>query len=616
MCGIVGYVGANDALPILMAGLTSLTYRGYDSAGVALVHDSALEVVKCAGKVGDLAARLDGYHLPGSTGIGHTRWATHGEPSDVNAHPHIDSHGDFAVVHNGIFENSNELRERLIAKGCIIRSQTDTELFAHLVALHYDGSFEAAVKGALGQVKGAFALVVASRLDPGKLIAAKLDTPPLVVGVGEEELFVSSDISSLLRFTKNVVILEDGEMAVLTPNEVFIDLFRAQPVIGRRRPPTERVLSVDWPTDVAERGGYPHFMLKEIEEQPRAIRDTLRDRLLDDGRVVLDEVALAPALVRRARRVIFLGCGTAFHAGLVGQYLFEPVLNLPVQVEVASEFRYRQPVVGPDDLVVAISQSGETADTVSAVRGVQERGATVIAITNVVGSTLSRIADHVLLTRAGPEIAVASTKAFTAQIVACHLLLIYLAQYRPNQQEKLLYQIGQGLRQLADVVQRTIEGAPAIEALAERIAGHEDVYFIGRNLDEPIAREGSLKLKEISYIHSEAYPAGELKHGTLALLSPGTPVIALATQTDTYEKMVSNVQEVLARKAWVIALIGDDDRELRELASDTIVVPRVNDLLAPVVNVVALQLLAYYCGIARGCDIDQPRNLAKSVTVE
>jgi glucosamine--fructose-6-phosphate aminotransferase (isomerizing) len=599
-----------------MTGLTSLTYRGYDSAGVAVVDGEALRVVKCAGKVGDLAARLDGVTLSGTTGIGHTRWATHGEPSDVNAHPHTDSAGDFAVVHNGIFENSNDLRERLRARGCLIRSQTDTELFAHLVALHYDGNFEAAVKAALGQVTGSFALVVASRLHPGTLIAAKLDTPPLVVGIGAGELFVASDISSLLRFTKRVVILEDGEMAVLTPNNVHVDLFRAEPVVGRRRPASERVLSVDWPADVAERGGYPHFMLKEIEEQPRAIRDTLRDRLLDDGRVALEEFLLPPSVIRRARRVLFLGCGTAFHAGLVGQYLFEPVLGVPVQVEVASEFRYRQPVVGPDDLVVAISQSGETADTVSAVRGVQERGATVIAITNVIGSTLSRIADHVLLTRAGPEIAVASTKAFTAQVVALHLLLRYLAQFRPHQREKLLYQVGQGLRQLGDVVERVLASAPAIKAFAERLAEHEDVYFIGRNLDEPIAREGSLKLKEISYIHSEAYAAGELKHGTLALLAPGTPVLAIATQSEIYEKMVSNVQEVLARKAWVSGLVADDDVELRAMLADCLIVPRVNDLLAPVPNVVALQLLAYYCGVARGCDIDQPRNLAKSVTVE
>lgn len=616
MCGIIGYVGSNDALPVLMAGLTSLTYRGYDSAGVAVVDGEAMRVVKCAGKVPDLAARLNGLTLSGKTGIGHTRWATHGEPSDVNAHPHTDSAGDFAVVHNGIFENSNELRERLRARGCLIRSQTDTELFAHLVALHYDGNFEAAVKAALGQVTGSFALVVASRLHPGALIAAKLDTPPLVVGIGAGELFVASDISSLLRFTKRVVILEDGEMAVLTPNNVHVDLFRAEPVVGRRRPASERVLSVDWPADVAERGGYPHFMLKEIEEQPRAIRDTLRDRLLDDGRVALEDFLLPPSVIRRARRVLFLGCGTAFHAGLVGQYLFEPVLGVPVQVEVASEFRYRQPVVGPDDLVVAISQSGETADTVSAVRGVQERGATVIAITNVIGSTLSRIADHVLLTRAGPEIAVASTKAFTAQVVALHLLLRYLAQFRPHQREKLLYQVGQGLRQLGDVVERVLASAPAIQAFAERLAEHEDVYFIGRNLDEPIAREGSLKLKEISYIHSEAYAAGELKHGTLALLAPGTPVLAIATQSEVYEKMVSNVQEVLARKAWVSGLVADDDSELRAMLSECLIVPRVNDLLAPVPNVVALQLLAYYCGVARGCDIDQPRNLAKSVTVE
>jgi glucosamine--fructose-6-phosphate aminotransferase (isomerizing) len=609
-------VGSQEALPVLMAGLTSLTYRGYDSAGVAVVDGSTLEVVKCAGKVGDLAARLEGRALPGTTGIGHTRWATHGEPSDVNAHPHTDSAGDFAVVHNGIFENSNELRERLRAQGCLIRSQTDTELFAHLVALNYDGNFEAAVKTALGQVTGAFALVVASRLHPGKLIAAKLDTPPLVIGIGADELFVASDISSLLRFTKRVVILEDGEMAILTPKSVHVDLFRAEPVIGRRRPASERVLSVDWPADVAERGGYPHFMLKEIEEQPRAIRDTLRDRLLDDGRVALEEFALPPSMIRRARRVLFLGCGTAFHAGLVGQYLFEPVLNVPVQVEVASEFRYRQPVVGPDDLVIAISQSGETADTVSAVRGVQQRGATVIAITNVVGSTLSRIADHVLLTRAGPEIAVASTKAFTAQVVAIHLLLMYLAQYRPHQQEKLLYQVAQGLRQLGDVVERVLASADRIKPFAERLAEHEDVYFIGRNLDEPIAREGSLKLKEISYIHAEAYAAGELKHGTLALLSPGSPVIAIASQSEIYEKMVSNVQEVLARKAWVTGLVPEDDSELRGMLADCLIVPRVNDLLAPVPNVVALQLLAYHCGVARGCDIDQPRNLAKSVTVE
>ncbi|MCS6802818.1 MAG: glutamine--fructose-6-phosphate transaminase (isomerizing) [Dehalococcoidia bacterium] len=616
MCGIIGYVGSNQALPVLMAGLTHLTYRGYDSAGVAVVDGSALQVVKCAGKVSDLAARLAGLTLSGTTGIGHTRWATHGEPSDVNAHPHTDSAGDFAVVHNGIFENSNDLRERLRARGCVIRSQTDTELFAHLVALHYDGNFEAAVKAALGQVTGSFALVVASRLHPGTLIAAKLDTPPLVIGIGAGELFVASDISSLLRFTKRVVILEDGEMAILTPTTVHVDLFRAEPVVGRRRPASERVLSVDWPADIAERGGYPHFMLKEIEEQPRAIRDTLRDRLLADGRVMLEEFLLPPSVIRRARRVLFLGCGTAFHAGVVGYYGCAPRLGVPVLVALAGAPRSRPPGGGPPDLVIAISQSGETADTVSAVRGVQERGASVIAITNVIGSTLSRIADHVLLTRAGPEIAVASTKAFTAQIVALHLLLMYLAQFRPHHHEKLLAHLSQELRTLDGVVERVLAHADQIKAFADRLAQHNDVYFIGRNLDEPIAREGSLKLKEISYIHSEAYAAGELKHGALALLAPGTPVIAIATQSEIYEKMVSNVQEVLARKAWVAGLIADDDTELRALLTDCLVVPRVNDLLAPIPNVVALQLLAYYCGVARGCDIDQPRNLAKSVTVE
>ncbi len=614
MCGIVGYVGHRQALPILLRNLNLLTYRGYDSAGISIAYDNRLYIAKTAGKVKDLEALIGNSHVEGSTGIGHTRWATHGAPNQVNAHPHTDCRGEISLVHNGIIENYYELREELRARGHTFVSETDTEVLAHLIEEYYDGDLTGAVRQAMQRVRGALAVAVISRLEEDKIVAAKLDTPPLIIGLGRGENFVASDIPCLLADTNKVYILEDGEIAEVTADNVRISSFLERPT---PRVYQRQVTVIEWTADMAERGGYPHFMLKEIYEQPATIRDTLRGRLdRDNHRIILEDFPLSPRQIQQTQRLTMVACGTAYHAALVGKYLFEEHLRIPTEVDIGSEYRYRHPIVHPGDIVIAISQSGETADTIASAREAQMQGATVVAITNVVGSTISRLADATLYTRAGPEIAVASTKAFVGQLVALYLLLLYFAQFRLPRWTDALEEIYTGLPGLPEKAQRLLDDTSKIRELAREISRASACFFLGRHLDEPIAREGSLKLKEISYIHSQGYAAGELKHGTLALMEPSTPVIALATQSALREKMLNNIQEVLARGAPVFPVVPEGTREVEALGVRRIEIPRTCDPLAPVLAVIPLQLLAYYCGVERGCDIDQPRNLAKSVTVE
>ena len=615
MCGIVGYVGPQQALPILLRNLNLLTYRGYDSAGVAVTYDNTFYIAKKAGKVPDLEAHIgDVSQVQGTIGIGHTRWATHGPPTDINAHPHTDCKQQISLVHNGIIENFYTLKQELLAKGHVFISETDTEVLAHLIEEYYQGDLTAAVRQAMQRVRGSLAIVVLSRDDEDKIVAAKLDTPPLIIGLGRGENFVASDIPALLNYTNKVYILEDGEIAEVSRDSVRISSFLERPT---RRVYERQVTVIEWTADMAERGGYPHYMLKEIHEQPTTIRDTLRGRLDTASRqVVLEGFSLSPRQIQEARRLTIVACGTAFHAALVGKYLFEEHLRIPTEVDIGSEYRYRHPIVEDGDIAIAISQSGETADTIASAREAQSHGATVVALTNVVGSTISRLADATFYTRAGPEIAVASTKAFVGQLIGLDLLLLYLAQFRLPRWTPSLEQIFDELDLLADKTQRILDSSGPIQELAREIAPAKACFFIGRHLDEPIAREGSLKLKEISYIHSQGYAAGELKHGTLALMEESTPVIALATQHGLHEKMLSNIQEILARSAPVIPLVQEGTEDMQGLCGRRIEIPRTHDALAPILAVVPLQLLAYYCGVERGCDIDQPRNLAKSVTVE
>jgi len=608
VCGIMGYAGPRAAAPILIDGLRRLEYRGYDSAGVAICDGPRLAVRKAEGKLARLAELLEDDPLPGTTGIGHTRWATHGVPSDQNAHPHTDPSGEIAVVHNGIIENYLALREELAGRGAVFTSETDSEVLAHLVAEEYTGDLLEATRRAVGRARGAYALVVVSSREPGRIVAVRMISP-LVVGVGDGEVFLASDIPALLPHTRDVMVVDNGEIVDVTPAGARLQTLAGEAV-------QRGLLEVTWDVGQAEKGGYPHFMLKEIHEQPRAIGDTLTGRILDGGGVVLDEVHFPPGFVRSLDRIWVTACGTAFHAGLVAKEVIEGLLRVPVEVAYAHELRYRDPLIGPGSLTVAISQSGETADTLAAARLARERGSRLLALTNVVGSTLSREADDLLYTRAGPEIAVASTKAYLTMLVGEYLLALALGRERGVLGREEVEDLIAGLRTLPRVVEEALGRADEVRVLAERIAERDDVYFIGRGLDYAVAMEGSLKMKEISYVHSEAMPAGELKHGTLALVTEGTPVVVVLTQGATYDKTISALQEVKARRAFTVAVAWDDDDDIGKHAEAVLRIPRVPELLAPVPAVVPLQLLAYYVAATRGHDIDQPRNLAKSVTVE
>lgn len=608
MCGIVGYIGSKQAQNILLEGLCKLEYRGYDSAGLAVYKEGRLDVEKREGPLSALEDRLKEHSLSGEMGIGHTRWATHGKPSDENSHPHLDREQQFAVAHNGIIENYLELKEELQEKGYTFQSETDSEVIAHLLADLYDGDLVSTVRKAVGRMDGAYALAIASVREPDKLVAVRLASP-LIVGLGDGENFIASDIPAILEHTRDVYVLNDGEMAVLDRHGVELTTTDGEPV--------ERdILHVTWDAATAEKGGYEHFMLKEIHEQPKAIRDTLAGRV-KDGLVDLSQVlSFTEAELKRFDKIHFVACGTAYHAGLIGKSVVEKLTGIPVEVDVASEYRYRDPIITPSTLVVVVSQSGETADTLAALREAQQTGAKVVGITNVVGSSVAREADEVLMTWAGPEIAVASTKAYTTQLIAIYLLGLYLARILGTCSETELSDATQALVQLPEQVEKLLQDPVAIQRVAGEIAQHEDLFFIGRGLDHAVVMEGSLKLKEISYIHSDAYAAGELKHGTLALIEEGIPVIALATQKAVYEKMVSNIIEVKARGAYVLGLGLEGDTELGKSVDEVITIPDTRPLFTPILSVVPLQLLAYYTSTARGLNVDKPRNLAKSVTVE
>lgn len=608
MCGIVGYIGSQDATFILVSGLKKLEYRGYDSAGVAVIEKEQINVVKSVGKLTNLENKLIECAPHGQVGIGHTRWATHGRPSDVNSHPHQGCSHDFAVVHNGIIENYMELKEWLIKeRGHVFASETDTEVIAHLVEEFYEGNLVEAVRKTLDQVNGSYAIGVVSLKEPDKLVAARKDSP-LIIGLGQGENFIASDIPAILNYTRDIYLVEDEEVVVLTREQATI-LNKKNETVNRS------VFRVEWDAEAAEKGGFEHFMLKEIHEQPEAFKKTLSGRI-QNGKVRLDELKFTREQVEQWKKVFIVACGTAYHSGLIGKPLIEEFLRIPVEVDIASEFRYRDPLVDEGTLAIFISQSGETADTLAALREAKGRGATTIAITNVVGSSISREAHYTLYLWAGPEIAVASTKAYTTMLIAQYLLSIYLAQLKDTISQEKAAPILAALQELPGKAQEILDRKGEYLELAQSIKGAENLFFIGRGYDYNIAQEGSLKLKEISYIHAEAYAAGELKHGTLALITEETPVIAIALQERTYEKTLSNVKEVNARDAFVIGLANDGDQEITKFVNKVLYLPRIENIVSPVLAIIPLQLLAYYAAVVRGCNVDQPRNLAKSVTVE
>jgi glucosamine--fructose-6-phosphate aminotransferase (isomerizing) len=609
MCGIVGYIGPRNSQQILLEGLKKLEYRGYDSAGVAVHTANGLVVRKSQGRLSALEAKLNEKPLQGEVGIGHTRWATHGKPSDVNSHPHLDNSQKFTVVHNGIIENYITLKEELAEKGYRFVSETDTEVVSHLIADEYRGDIVKAVQQAVKKIRGSYALAVLTEYEPDKLVAVRMASP-LIIGVGEGENFIGSDIPAILQYTRNVYILNDGEMAVLTKDSVVLMTFEGNFI-------SRQMLHVDWDMLAAEKAGFDHYMLKEIHEQPRAFEDTMRSRIDSGGeKIVLPELNMTEEQIRGIRSIHMVACGTAYHAALVGKAVIEKLVRIPVEVDVASEYRYRSPIINKGTLVIVVSQSGETADTLAALREARRCGARVLAITNVIGSSIAREADDVLLTCAGPEIAVASTKAYTTQLIAFYLLGLYLSQVLETQTSDIIRVMISALKSLPDQAERLLRQSDQMKSIAERIADHDNLFFIGRGLDYASALEGSLKLKEISYIHSEAYAAGELKHGTLALIEEGTPVIALATQEQLLEKMISNIKEVKARGAYVFGFALEGNRDLNKTADQVIEIPRTNSILLPALSAIPLQLLAYYASILRGNDVDKPRNLAKSVTVE
>lgn len=608
MCGIVGYIGPQDATPLLIAGLKKLEYRGYDSAGIAVIEKERLAVVKSVGKLANLEKKLENYQPQGQVGIGHTRWATHGRPSDINSHPHQGTTDDFAVVHNGIIENYLEIKEWLIKeKGHVFTSETDTEVIAHLVEEYYHGDLVAAVRKTLEKVQGSYAIGVISLKEPGKLVAARKDSP-LIVGLGDGENFIASDIPAVLSHTRSVYLIEDGEVVVLTrDNVVILDM--------DDRPVRREIYQVEWDAEAAEKGGFEHFMLKEIFEQPEAFRKTMTGRI-HDGIVKFEELNFTKEQVDSWKKVFIVACGTAYHSGLIGKPLIEEFLRIPVEVDIASEFRYRDPLVDQNTLALFISQSGETTDTLMALREAKDRGATTVAITNVVGSSIAREAHYTIYLWAGPEIAVASTKAYTTMLIAQYLFSIYLAQAKGIMPAEKGEKILAALQELPRKAQEILARKSVYLELADSIKGSENLFFIGRGYDYNIAQEGSLKLKEISYIHAEAYAAGELKHGTLALITEETPVIAIACQEKTYEKTLSNVKEVNARDAFIIGLAIEGDQEVKKYVNNVLYIPQIENIVSPILAVIPLQLLAYYAAVVRGCNVDQPRNLAKSVTVE
>ena len=608
MCGIVGYTGPRQAAPLLIQGLKRLEYRGYDSAGLALICDGRLVVEKSAGKISQLEAQIGQTLPPATTGIAHTRWATHGAPNTRNAHPHTDCTNTIALVHNGIIENAATLRAALVDKGHTFKSETDTEVLAHLVEEFYKGTLAEAVAAALREVEGTYGIAVISSREPDTVVAARLGSP-LLVGLGNGENYIASDPSAILQHTRSVVYLDEGEMAVITPTSYRI-------MDRKEMPLTKAVSQIEWDLATVERGGYAHFMLKEICEQPESIRNVLRGHLLEEeGAARLGGLNLTDEELLGINRIVITACGTSWHAALVGEYLLEEIARVPVEVEYASEFRYRSPILDGHTLVIVISQSGETADTLAALREAKRRGARTLGLVNVVGSTIAREVDGGMYLHAGPEIGVASTKAFTSQIVALALLTLYLGRKR-NLSILQGREIVAALERLPEQLETVLKKQPEIEALAERFVRATNVLYLGRGYNFPVALEGALKLKEISYIHAEGYPAAEMKHGPIALIDELMPVVFIAPQDAVYAKVQSNIEEVRARGGRVVAVVTEGDTAIRKLADHAIEIPKTLDMLTPVLAVVPLQLFAYHIAVRRGCNVDQPRNLAKSVTVE
>ena len=610
MCGIVGYIGFNQASDFLLDGMAKLEYRGYDSAGIAIIGaENVIKIQKKVGRLSNLETIVKADPNEGTVGIGHTRWATHGRPSDMNAHPHSSEDGKFAVVHNGIIENYMPLKEELIEKGYHFKSETDTEVVAHLLEDMYDGDFVSTVRRMLARVDGAYALEIICADEPDKIICTKKENP-LVIGLGKGENFVASDIPAIINYTRDTYILSDGELAIVTRDNVSV-FDREGNAIDKE------VFHVNWNAEAAEKGGYEHFMLKEIHDQPKAVRDTFGTHISEDGKTVhFEELNWTADDVAAFNKILIVACGTAYHAGLVTKQYIENLARIPVNVEIASEYRYSNPLTDDKTLCIVISQSGETSDTLAALKEAKRHGAKSLAITNVVGSSISREADNTVYTWAGPEISVASTKAYTTQLVAGLLFAVYLGQLNGKMDPALGGEILCGVKSLPTLIHEIFEVDEDMKAFAKHYGFKSDAFFLGRAIDYAVAMEGALKLKEISYIHAEAYAGGELKHGTLALIEEGVPVIALATQEDVYDKMISNIREVKAREAVVIGIGMKGDEELSKHVDHTIYVPRANKFIAPILAVVPLQLLAYYAAITRGADVDKPRNLAKSVTVE
>jgi glucosamine--fructose-6-phosphate aminotransferase (isomerizing) len=606
MCGIVGVTGSKMAASVLLEGLKRLEYRGYDSAGLAIVRPDGQLVFKEEGKIRNLEARLDGQDLAGTCGIAHTRWATHGAPNQINAHPHLA--GKVAVVHNGIIENHNALKVQLGKKGRIFKSETDTEVLAHLIDDFYSGDLVQAVQLALGVVEGAFGIAV-THVDHPDLIVGARKGSPLVVGIGDGVNFVASDVAAILEHTRQVIYLDDGEMVTLRPSG--IDTFNIN-----NEAITKEIQEITWDLSQIQKGGYDHFMLKEIFEQPRTIRDSFRGRILSEsGDVKLGGIQLTDFELRNIRRIIILACGTSFHAGLVGEYMLEEYAHIPVEVEYASEFRYRSPIIEPGTMCLVISQSGETIDTLEAMREAKRKGAKVLGITNVVGSTIARESEGGVYIHAGPEIGVASTKAFTSQVTILGLITILLGRrghINADRGKKMLEE----LERIPELVQQVLDNAAKIEEIAKVYAQHRNCLYLGRGANFPIALEGALKLKEISYIHADGYPAAEMKHGPIALIDPEMPVVVIATRDGSYEKIVGNVQEVRARSGKIISIVTEGDEEIARLSDHVITIPDTMNFWMPLLSVIPLQLLAYYIAVLRGEDVDMPRNLAKAVTVE
>ena len=608
MCGIVGYTGSQEAAPILLEGLKKLEYRGYDSAGIAVLNDNLIAVSKVTGRISNLCERTaDGKNCPGTVGIGHTRWATHGAPTDTNAHPHMSNDGKFAVVHNGIIENYIALREELIQKGYRFESQTDTEVIVHLIEMYYTGDLKKAVIKTSARLQGSYALGVVCTDEPEKVYVAR-EASPLILGVGVGENYFASDVTALVSYTRNAIYMDDGEFAEITPDSITLFNPAGQPI-------EKKISRITWDIQSAEKGGYEHFMLKEIIEQPRAVKATIAPRI-KDGEIILDETELTADYLESINKIVITACGSAYYAGCAGKYAIEKLCRIPVQVELASELRYSDPLIDEHTLLIVLSQSGETADTIAAMKECKNRGAKTLAVVNVVGSTIANTADHTLYTWAGPEIAVATTKGYTTQVSVLYLFALYAAKKMNRIDDELYNTLLAALKTLPKKIQEALDMNSAIPTLAKKYHGADSMFFIGRNTDYAVALEGALKMKEISYIHAESYAAGELKHGTIALIEEHQPVIAMCCNESIMEKTMSNIVEVKARGAEVLAVTFKDNQKIVSLADDMIYVPKIETIFTAAVEIVPLQLLAYYVAKENGCDIDKPKNLAKSVTVE